>query len=106
MVLIIKKLPAKAGDARDAGSVPGSGRFPAEGNGNPLQCSCLENSMDRGAWRDSVQRVAKSQTWLKQLSKQVSKVNRKNLSKLLGLRLTMNEKWVAIVKHKEQLKKK
>ena len=62
MVLIIKKLPAKAGDARDAGSVPGSGRFPAEGNGNPLQCSCLENSMDRGAWRDSVQGVAKSRT--------------------------------------------
>ena len=38
------------GDARDRGTIPGSGRFPGEGNGNPLQYSCLENSMDRGAW--------------------------------------------------------
>ena len=92
MVLVIKKLPAKAGDARDAGSVPGPGRSSAEGNGNPLQCSCLENSMDRGTWRDSVQGVAKSRPRLKRLSKQASKVNKNNLSKLLGLRLIMNEK--------------
>ena len=44
-----KKLPANAGDIRDAGSIPGSGRFPGRGHGNPLQYSFLENPMDRGA---------------------------------------------------------
>ena len=48
----------------DPGSVPGSGRSPGERNGNPLQHSCLENSMDRGAWWATVHGVAKSQTWL------------------------------------------
>ena len=47
----VKNLPANAGDTRDMGSIPGSGRSHEEGNGNPLQYSCLENSMDRGAWR-------------------------------------------------------
>ena len=50
---------------RDAGSIPGSGRFPIRGHGNPPQYSCLENPMDRGAWRATVHRVAKGQTWLK-----------------------------------------
>ena len=50
MVLVVKNLPANAGDIRDAGSIHGMGRSPGEGNGNPLQYSCLENSMDRGAW--------------------------------------------------------
>ena len=45
-----ENLLANAGDIRDAGSIPGSGRSPGEENGNPLQCSCLENPMDRGAW--------------------------------------------------------
>ena len=49
-----------AGDAGDAGSIPGWGRFPGGGNGNPLQYSCLKNSMDRGAWRATAHRVAKS----------------------------------------------
>ena len=48
MALVVKDLPANVGDARDRGSIPGSGRCPGEGNGNPLQYSCLENSMDRG----------------------------------------------------------
>ena len=48
VVLVVKNLPANAGDARDTGSIPGSGRSPRVGNGNPLQYSCLENSMDRG----------------------------------------------------------
>ena len=48
----------------DPGSIPGLGRSPGEGNGNPLQYSCLENPMDRGAWRAIVHRVAKSQTGL------------------------------------------
>ena len=47
--LVIKNPPANAGDTRDAGSIPGSRRSPGVGNSNPLQCSCLENSMDRGA---------------------------------------------------------
>ena len=58
---MVKDPPASAGDA---GSIPGSGSSPGKGNGNPLQCSCLENSMDRGAWQATVHRVAKSQTRL------------------------------------------
>ena len=46
---VVKNLPANAGDAGDAGLIPGSGKSPGEGNGNPLQYSCLKNSMDRGA---------------------------------------------------------
>ena len=46
---LVKNLPANEGDTRDVGLIPGSGRSPGEGNGNPLQYSCLENSMDRGA---------------------------------------------------------
>ena len=50
VVLVVKNPPANAGDIRDAGSIPGLGRFPGEGHGNPLQYSCLENYMDRRAW--------------------------------------------------------
>ena len=50
MVLVVKNLPANAGDVRDSGSIPGSGRSPGGGHDNPLQYSCLENPMDRGAW--------------------------------------------------------
>ena len=66
VALVVKHLPAKAGDVRDAGSIPGSVRSPREGNGNPLQYSCLENAMDRGAWWATAHRVPKSQTQLKQ----------------------------------------
>ena len=59
---MVKKLLAKAGDIRDTGSIPGSGRSSGGGHGNPLQYSCLENPMDRGAWRATVHEVAKSQT--------------------------------------------
>ena len=61
-VLVVKNLPASAGDTGDAGSVPGLGRSPGEGNGNPLQHSCLENPMDRGTWQVKVHGVAKSWT--------------------------------------------
>ena len=47
---VVKNLPASVGDARDSGLIPGSGRSPGGENGNTLQCSCLENSMERGAW--------------------------------------------------------
>ena len=56
-----KNLPANAEDARDVGSVPGLGRSPGDGNGNPLQYPGLENSMDRGDWWAAVHGVAKSQ---------------------------------------------
>ena len=52
---MVKKLPANAGDIRDSGSTPGSGRSPGEGHGNPLQYPCLENPMNRGAWWATVQ---------------------------------------------------
>ena len=68
VVLMVKKPLANAGDIRDEGSVPGSGRSPGGGKGNPLQYSCLENPMDRGAWQTMVHRVAKSQTRLQRLS--------------------------------------
>ena len=55
-------------NAGDPGSIPGLGRFPGEGNGNPLQYSCLENPMDREAWQAKVHRIAKRWTWLKWLS--------------------------------------
>ena len=60
VALMVKNPPANAGDLRDAGSIPGSGRSPGEGHGNPLQYSCLENPMDRGAWRATGHGVAKS----------------------------------------------
>ena len=69
-VLVVKNPPANARDVRIAGSIPGSRRSPGGEQGNPLQCSCLENSMDRGAWQATAYRVAKSRTGLKQLSTQ------------------------------------
>ena len=62
MVRAIKNLSANAGDIRDVGSIPGSGRAPGGGHGNQLQYSCLENPMDRGVWRAIVHEVAKSWT--------------------------------------------
>ena len=59
VVLVVKNPPANAGDTRNTGSIPGSGRSPGEGNGNPLQYSCLENSMDRGAKWATVHWVAR-----------------------------------------------
>ena len=65
VVLGVKNLPVNAGDVRDTGSIPGSGRSPRGGNGNPFQYSCLENPMDIGAWWAIVHRVTQSQTQLK-----------------------------------------
>ena len=65
---MVKNPPANAGDIRDTGSIPLSGRSPGGGNGNPLQYSCLKKHMDGGAWRVIVHRAAKSQTQLKLLS--------------------------------------
>ena len=64
VALVVKNWPANARDTRGAVSVPGSGRRPGEGHSNPLQYSCLGNSMDREAWWAAVHEVAKSQTQL------------------------------------------
>ena len=61
---MVKNPLADPGDTREVGSIPGSGRSPGVGNGNLLQDSCLENSMDRGAWRVIVHRIAKNWTGL------------------------------------------
>ena len=72
VALMVKNLMANAnaGDVRDTGSIPGFERSSGEGNGNPLQYSCLENPMDRGTWWTTVHRVKKSWIRLKQLSRQ------------------------------------
>ena len=62
---VVKNPPASARHARDMGSIPRSGRSPGVGNGYSLQCSCLEDTMDRGAWWATVHGVAKSQTLLR-----------------------------------------
>ena len=61
MALVVKNLPASEGDIRDSGSIPGSEKSLGGGHGNPLQYSCLENSVDRGAWQATDHRVTKSQ---------------------------------------------
>ena len=74
VVLEVKNPPANTEDARDKHSIPGSGRSPGGGHGNPLQYSCLENPMDTGAWRATVHSVAQSRRWLKWLSTHRDKV--------------------------------
>ena len=68
VVPVVKSPPTNAGDLRDVGLIPGSGRSPGGAHGNPLQYSCLENPMGRGAWQATVHRVAKSGTQPKRLS--------------------------------------
>ena len=62
VLLVGKNLPASAEDVKDLGLIPGSGRAPGGGHGYPLQCSCLENPKDRGAWRAAVRGAAQSRT--------------------------------------------
>ena len=62
MVLVVQYPPANVGDVRDVNSIPGLGRSPGAGHGNPLQYSCLENPVKRGAWQATVHGVAKSPT--------------------------------------------
>ena len=59
---MVNNQSANEGNEREAGSIPGLGRFPGGGHSNPLQCSCLKNPMDRGAWRATVHRVAELDT--------------------------------------------
>ena len=62
VALVIKNPPASAGDIRDVGSIPGLGRSPGGGPGNPLQYSCLENPVDGGVWQATVHRVSELDT--------------------------------------------
>ena len=70
MASVLKNLPVSAGDRRDMGSMPGSGRSPEGGHNNPLQNSCPENSTNRGAWWATVRRVAKKSDTTEALSRQ------------------------------------
>ena len=82
VVLVVKNLPATAGDWRDMGLIAVLGRSPGGGHGDPLQYSCLENPVDRGAWQAMAHRVTKSWRWLKRLSAHTccfSLLNRKSL---------------------------
>ena len=75
MVLVVKNVPANAGDIRDVGLILALGRSPGGGHGNPLQYSFLENLLDSGAWWVIVHRVTKSQTWPKRFSLHTCKDN-------------------------------
>ena len=88
---MVKNLPANAGDVRDASSIKGSGISPGGGRDNPLQNSCLENPMDRGAWWATVHSVAKSQTRLKQLRVHTF------LSQFLWVRISDREYWGGLI---------
>ena len=68
LVPVVRSPPANAGDIRDTGLIPGSGRSPGGTQGNPPQYSCLENPMERGAWQATAHRFTKSRTQLKRLS--------------------------------------
>ena len=70
VALVVKNPHVNAGDVRDSGSTPRSGRSSGGGHGNPLQYSCLEDPMDRGAWQASVHKATKSQTQLSDLAQQ------------------------------------
>ena len=86
VVLVVKNPTANAGDFIDAHLIPGSGRSPGGGHGNPLQYCCLENPMDRGAWWATIHRVTQSQTQLKWLSThaEISKVSKKGTNSAKG----------------------
>ena len=88
VALVVKNLPAKARDIRDPSSLSGSGRCPGGGHSNPLHHSCLENPVDRGAWRATVRRVAKSQTRLSNLA-HMNDVLRRKEGRQIRLHLNM-----------------
>ena len=82
MAVVVKHPPANAGDIRDEGSIPGSGRSPGAGHGNPLQYFCLENSTDRGDWQATVHGVTKNWT---QLSMHAIKGKTNKLFEMIGI---------------------
>ena len=84
---MVKNPPANGGDVRDRGSVLRSGRSPGAGHGNPLQYSCLENPMDKGAWQAAVHRATKSWARLKRLSMHACRAILTGLGCVLVLKL-------------------
>ena len=84
---LLKNLPANAGGAKDVGSIPRSGRSSGAGHGNPLQYSCLENPMDKGAWQAAVHRATKSWARLKRLSMHACRAILTGLGCVLVLKL-------------------
>ena len=74
---MVKNSPGSAGDPRDSGSIPGSGRSPKKGNDNPLQYSDLESSMDRGAWQATVHGVTESRTQLRYCARTTVRMQKK-----------------------------
>ena len=82
-MVVVKNLPANAEDTRDTSSIPGLGRSPGEGNGNPHQYSCLENPIDRGVWWATVHEVSKSQTQLSDTQRE----QKNNSSSIIDLNL-------------------
>ena len=84
VALMVKNPLANAGDVRDAGLIPGSGRSPGGGHGTPLQYSCLEDPKDRGAWGARVHEVAESQIGEKQLGLHARKTGRVHGKRLLA----------------------
>ena len=109
---MVKNPSANAGDTRDsgsmAGSIPGLGRYPGRGNGNPLQYSCVENPMDRGAWRAEVHGVAETRTRLSDSAAAVKSSRRHGASSEGALFLSSPEadfhiaKWVSRLKEFEK----
>ena len=93
---MVKNLPANAKDAGDTGLIPGLGRSPGEGNVNPLQYSCLQNPMVRGAWQVTVHGVTKSQTRLKQLSMTTTRAPFSTHSPKFGPKQVLKNKHFAI----------
>ena len=103
--LSVKESTYNAGDLRDMGSIPGLRRSPGGGHSNPLQCSCLENPMDKGAWQDTAHRVPKSWTQLKRLRRQAECLQPSSAASLprggsgealLPLVLTLSSLWTEL----------
>ena len=102
VVLVVKNPPARSGNIRDACSIPGLGRSPGGGQSTLLQYSCLESSMDKGSWQATVHRVAKSYTWLKQLSTQhEGKVIKEILRLKWSLTIGLSPVWPCIYKKRD-----
>ena len=85
---MVKNPPANAGDIRDIGLIPGSERSPGGGHDTPVQYSCLETPMDRGAWHTTVSRVAKSHTRLSDFHSLSGHVTRSRISGSSGIHMT------------------
>ena len=99
VALVVKNPPTHAGDGRDLGSIPGLGRSPGGGHGNPLQYSCLENPMDRGAWRATIHGVTQSWTRLKRLSMHLALFLQRLASAMHPIDSSCGSRWGPVQPH-------